>query len=86
MQAALPATALNLPAAHCEHGPPLLPVAPALQTQAVETELAAGEFECDGHAWQVANDVAPMRAEYVPLPQLEQSAAAEAENLPASQS
>ena len=71
---------------HNVHGPALLPVAPALQAQAVETALAAGESECIGHAWQVADDVAPMLAEYVPFPQLEQSAAAAAENLPASQS
>ena len=45
------------------HGLPLLPVAPALQAQAVETALAAGESECIGHARQVADDVAPMLAE-----------------------
>ena len=41
MHDALPVVALNLPATHCEQGPPLLPVAPALQEQAVAAALAA---------------------------------------------
>ena len=84
MQAALPATALNLPVAHCEHGPPLLPVAPALQAQSVAALLAASECECVGHAWQVADDVAPMVGENLPAAQLVQAPPVAA-NLPAAQ-
>ena len=63
MHAALPVAALNLPATQREQGPPLLPVAPALQAQAVEAALAAGESECVGHVMQVPDDVAPMLGE-----------------------
>ena len=63
MHDALPVVALNLPATHCEHGPPLLPVAPALQAQALEATLAAGESECVGHVMQVPDDAAPMLGE-----------------------
>ncbi|MGB1607291.1 MAG: hypothetical protein ACPIOQ_81950, partial [Promethearchaeia archaeon] len=48
----------------------MAPVAPALQTQAVEAALAAGEVERVGHAWQVAGDVAPMVGENFPAAQL----------------
>ena len=41
----------------------MLPVAPALQEQAVEAVLAAGESECVGHVRQVPDDVAPMLGE-----------------------
>ena len=43
-----------------------MPVAPALQEQAVEAVLAAGEFECVGHAEHVLTDVAPIVGEKVP--------------------
>ena len=66
MHAALPVAALNLPATQREQGPPLLPVAPALQAQAVEAALAAGESECVGHAEHVLTDVAPIVGEKVP--------------------
>ena len=69
LHAALPVATLYLPATHWEHGPPLLPVAPALQEQLVEAVLAAGEFECVGHAEHVLTDVAPMVGEKVPTPQ-----------------
>ena len=63
MHAALPVVALNLPATQREQGPPLLPVAPALQAQAVEAALAAGEFEYGGQAEQVPDDIAPIFSE-----------------------
>ena len=66
MHAALPVAALNLPATQREQGPPLLPVAPALQAQAVEAALAAAESECVGHAEHVLTDVAPIVGEKVP--------------------
>ena len=58
LHAALPVEALNLPATHCEHGPPLLPVAPALQAQSVAAALAAGECECVGQSRQVEEPLA----------------------------
>ena len=84
LHAAFPVPGLNLPATHCEHGPPLAPVAPALQTQAVEAALAAGEVERVGHAWQVAGDVAPMVGENFPAAQLVH-APPNLANLPAAQ-
>ena len=63
MHAALPVVALNLPATQREQGPPLLPVAPALQAQAVAAALADGECECVGHVMQVPDDTAPMLVE-----------------------
>ena len=68
-QLALPVPCLYCPDWHNEHGPPLLPVAPALQEHLVEAVLAAGEFECVGHAEHVLTDVAPMVGEKVPTPQ-----------------
>ena len=62
----------------------MLPVAPALQAQAAATALAAGESECVGHAWQAAEDVAPMVGENVPAVQLVHTPPAAA-NLPAAQ-
>ena len=84
LHAAFPVPGLNLPATHCEHGPPLAPVAPALQTQAVEAALAAGEVERVGHAWQVAGDVAPMVGENFPAAQLVHTPP-NAANLPVAQ-
>ena len=66
------------------HGPPLLPVAPALQAQLVETVLPAGEFERPRHAWQVGGDVAAMVGENLPAAQLVHTPPA-AENFPAAQ-
>ena len=79
--------ALNLPATQREQGPPLLPVAPALQEQAVAAALAAGECECVGHVMQAPDDVAPMLGEKVPIPQSLHVALPEAAlNLPATHS
>ena len=63
LHAALPVKALYLPATQREQGPPLLPVAPALQAQAVAAALAAGESEYVGQAEQVPDDAAPMLGE-----------------------
>ena len=71
-QLALPVPCLYFPDWHSEQGPLLLPVAPALQAQDVE---AAGESECVGHAWQVADDIAPMVGENLPAAQLMQTSA-----------
>ena len=51
--AAFPTPALYLPAPHCVHAPPLGPVYPALQTQAVMAPLAAGEVLEAGQAEHV---------------------------------
>jgi len=51
------------------HGPPSGPVEPALQIQAVETELDNGESEFVGHAKHVEILLAPTTAEYEPIPQ-----------------
>lgn len=58
-----PDTFLYSPATHGKQLPPSLPVCPTPQTQAVETELADGEFEFAGHAAQA---VALARTEYEP--------------------
>ena len=85
LHAASPVAALNLPATQREQGPPLLPVAPALQAQAVEAALAAGESECVGQAEQVPDDAEPMLGEKVPAPQsLHVALPAAALNLPAT--
>jgi hypothetical protein len=71
---ALPVVSLYFPIAHAEHDPPLGPVYPALQAQAVAAALAPGELELPGHARQVVETVAAGVAEYVPAPQLLQAA------------
>ena len=71
MHDALPVVALNLPATHCEQGPPLLPVAPALQEQAVAAALAAGESEL---AEQLVQTLAAADDENEPLAQGVQAA------------
>ena len=40
-----PGAALNFPATHCVHDPPLDPDEPLLQVHAVKAELPAGELE-----------------------------------------
>ena len=45
MHAASPVSALNLPATHPTHGPPLGPVNPALQAQSEDESLPSGAFE-----------------------------------------
>jgi hypothetical protein len=53
VQAALPVPGLYVPTSHAEQGPPLGPVYPALQTQAVMAPLAAGEVLEAGQAEHV---------------------------------
>jgi hypothetical protein len=61
---------LYVPATHAVHVPPLGPVKPALQVQAVRAALASGELELVGHPRQVVSTVAPTVVEYVPTAQL----------------
>jgi hypothetical protein len=65
----LPVAILYVPAAHGEQTPPSGPVYPALQVQSATASLELGELELPGHVWQVAAAVAPVEAEYVPVPQ-----------------
>ena len=65
VHAALPVAVLKVPATHAEHGPPLGPVYPALQIQAVTTVLEIGDVVFAGHARQVVILIAPSAAEYV---------------------
>ena len=64
-----PASALYFPATHSEHVSPSYPDEPALQAQAVETELPAREWEFAGHAKHTETSFAPTDAEYVPTSQ-----------------
>ena len=48
-----PTSGLYLPATQNKHVPPSGPVEPALQVQAVETELPTGELEFVGHSKQL---------------------------------
>jgi hypothetical protein len=64
---AFPVEDLKVPAAQGKHVPPLGPVKPTLQVQAVRAELAMGELELDGHTRQVAASVAPVVGEYDPV-------------------
>ena len=50
-------------------GPPSGPEKPALQVQAVETELPSRESEFVGHSKHVEGWLAPTDAEYVPISQ-----------------
>lgn len=59
-----PVSALYVPVAHSEHGPPSGPVEPALHEQAVRAALPGGDCECCGHDSQA---VAPA-GEYRPAP------------------
>ena len=61
---AAPVVSLYVPAAHAVHVPPLGPVKPALQVQAISTELAIGELEPVGHPRQVVATVAALVVEY----------------------
>ena len=74
VQTALPVVVLYLPATHAVHGPPLGPVNPTLQVQAMRVKLAIGELELVGHVRQVVATVAPTVVEYVPAPQSVQTA------------
>ena len=74
VQLLFPVTFLYLPGTHSEHGPPFGPVAPALHTHAVTTELDTDEFELSAHATQTSDAFAPTIPEYVPAPQLVQAA------------
>ena len=69
MQTSNPASALYFPATHSEHMPPSGPVEPALHVQTVETELPSRESEFVGHLKHVEGWLAPIDAEYVPIPQ-----------------
>lgn len=48
LHAASPDTVLYVPATHSSHVPPLGPVAPALQAQALIVTLSAGECDLSG--------------------------------------
>jgi hypothetical protein len=61
-----PGAALNFPATHCVHNPPLGPDEPALQMQAAKAELPAGASELDGHSKHVESAAAPTVVEYLP--------------------
>jgi hypothetical protein len=69
VHAALPAAILYLPTAQAVHVPPLGPVKPTLQVQAVRATLEIGEFELLGHMTQVAASVAPAVVEYFAVAQ-----------------
>ena len=69
-QLALPAVCAYFPDGQMKHGAlPLEPAYPAMQEQAVDAELPAGEEESVGHAKHVLADVAPVAAENFPAPQ-----------------
>jgi hypothetical protein len=69
LHAALPLAILYFPTPQAEHVPPFGPVNPALQVQAVDTELAVGALEFTGHVAHVDAVVAAVAAEYVAAPQ-----------------
>jgi hypothetical protein len=69
MHAAFPDTILYLPATHCVQFPPLGPVHPALQMQAVTRVLCTGALEFDG---QVSHAAAPGSDLYLPMPHVVQ--------------
>ena len=69
LQATSPGAVLYCPAMHSLQVPPLGPVEPALQVQAVKTELPSRDFEFVGHPKHVETSVAPTAAEYVPISQ-----------------
>jgi hypothetical protein len=58
MHGPVPGPALNLPASHCEQGPPLGPVDPALQAQVVK-DVPGGEFEFGGQVVQALDATDP---------------------------
>ena len=69
LHAASPGANLYFPATHSKHVPPSAPDEPALQTQAVDTELPASELEFVGHPRHVLASSAPTYTEYVPIAQ-----------------
>ena len=86
VQLVFPITFLYLPGKHKEHGPPFGPVAPALHTHAVITELDTTELELSGQLRQTSDAFAPTIPEYVPAPHLVHALApACVENVPARQ-
>ena len=56
---AVPETVLYLPGTHKAHGPPLGPLAPALHTHDVTTELPATELELSGQLRHLSELLAP---------------------------
>ncbi len=64
----VPDVSLYLPEAHAKHGPPLLPVYPALQVQAPMEELPNCELEL---AAQLLHAPSPGEYLYFPAPQAE---------------
>ncbi len=66
MHVALPLAVLYVLSAQATHVPPLGPVKPGLQVQAVAAVLETGEFELAGHAVQKLATVAPVTVEYLP--------------------
>jgi hypothetical protein len=58
-----PMTVLYFPATHNEHGPPFGPLAPALQTHAVTTELPPTELELSGQLRKTSLVFAPSAPE-----------------------
>jgi hypothetical protein len=57
VHAVVPLIVLYLPATHPVHGPPLGPVKPGLQVQAVTAWLASGEVEPAGQSVHAAEPV-----------------------------
>jgi hypothetical protein len=49
---------LKFPVSHCEQGPPLGPVDPALHVQVVK-DVSGGEFELGGHVVQALDTADP---------------------------
>jgi hypothetical protein len=79
-----PLKVLYFPASHAEQGPPSLPAVPALHLQSDLLLLAASESAFEGHTIQADSEMAPDNVEYLPGPQLLQSASpAPVLNLPA---
>jgi len=66
---AAPVAALNVPAIHPVHVPPLGPVYPELQVQAVIPVLFKGEFEFELQLVQVDSAICADSSEYLPVAQ-----------------
>ena len=60
------------PAGHISHGPPCSPKKPGMQMQFDRLPDPEGEWECEGHAAQVAGSDEARIGEYVPALQEEQ--------------
>lgn len=65
-QAAEPSTCLYVPAKQALHSPPFGPQYPALQMQSLTLLLPTGDEVCAGHDLQVASEISPVPAEYLP--------------------